>query len=397
MTNNPNQETVSGGKILIVEDEPELLAPLEYSLRKAGFTTHSAADGLNACRMVGSWRPDLILLDIMLPDLDGWEVCRMIRRHPEETVASIPIMMMTALGNAENRYKGLELGADAYLAKPYAMKEVILQARNLVARQRQQGRLRQQVTEWRQGEQCQIDLQDMIFHELRNHLLVVGGFSEVLTRGSSQLNQEKNRGYLEAIRRSSSYLAKLADEFLLLRRVEEKRLELPRQAIDPGILLVEMTQMFKPVAADQGIELKLEVPGTLETVLINDAGLRVILANLLGNAIRYSQAGTRVSLGFRLDQQNTYCFEVLDQGPGIAAAEQKSIFERFKRGAAREGNSQGSGLGLYIAKTLVEAMNGRIELSSRPGDGSCFRVLLPAGVDNCGAPQAEAPKPGYSS
>lgn len=383
MTTELVKEVAHGGKILIVEDEPELLDPLEYSLRKAGFTTHSAADGLNACRLVGSWRPDLILLDIMLPDLNGWEVCRMIRRHPEATVASIPIMMMTALSAAENRYKGLELGADAYLAKPYALKEVILQARNLIARQRQQSQLRQEVMEFRSGEERQADLQNMIFHELRNHLLVIGGFSEVLSHKSAQLDPEKSRSYLEAIRRSSNYLAKLAEEFLLARKVEEKQLELPRQAVDPLALMEEMAEMFGPVAKDQGIELRLE-PGALAIALLNGAALRVILANLLTNAIRYSEPGTRVSLGCWLDPQNDYCFEVRDEGPGIATAEQKIIFERFSRGASQGGHSQGSGLGLYIAKTLVEAMNGRIELSSQPGRGSCFRVVLPAAVDGYG-------------
>lgn len=381
MRSEHDKDLAQGGKILIVEDEPALLAPLEYSLDKAGFVTHSAADGLSACRLVGSWRPDLILLDIMLPDLDGWEVCRLIRRHPEPTVASIPIMMMTALGTSENRYKGLELGADAYLAKPYALKEVILQARNLIARQRQQSQLRQQVTTLRSAEERQADLQDMIFHELRNHLLVVGGFSEVLSRGAIPLEREQSRGYLEAIRRSSSYLAKLADEFLLLRRVENKNLQLPLQAIDPGALLQEMMQMFAPVAADQGIELKLEGAEAMVTVLINETALRVILANLLSNAIRYSGPGTRVSLGGRLDPQGDCRFEVRDQGPGIAPEEQRKIFARFTRGAAQEGNGRGSGLGLYIAQTLTAAMNGRIELSSTAGEGSCFRLVLPAGGD----------------
>ena len=363
-----------------MEDEPELLEPLDYSLRKAGFDTFAAADGLNACRMVGVCRPELILLDIMLPDLDGWEVCRMIRNHPESRIASIPIIMMTALVTADHKFKGLELGADSYLPKPYSMKEVILQARNLVARRRQQELLREEVDRRQRGDQLQSDLQNMIFHELRNHLLVIGGFSDVLRRDQASLDQKKSHRYLEAIQRSSSYLANLAEEFLMLRKVEAGTLALPRQLVNPAAIAREMSQMFEPAAADQGVQLQLRPPQGEETASLNATALRVVLANLLSNAIHFSPPDSAIGLGWGRDDQSRVYFEVQDAGPGIPLAEQPRIFERFYRGQGQEG-TRGSGLGLYIAKTLVAAMDGQIELSSEPGRGSCFKVILPALAD----------------
>ncbi|MHB1400288.1 MAG: hybrid sensor histidine kinase/response regulator, partial [Trichloromonadaceae bacterium] len=359
---------------------PELLDPLDYSLRKAGFDTFAAADGLNACRMVGSCQPELILLDIMLPDLDGWEVCRMIRSHPDGRIASIPIIMMTALATADHKFKGLELGADSYLPKPYSMKEVILQARNLVARRRQQERLREEVDRRQRGEELQSDLQNMIFHELRNHLLVIGGFSDVLKRDQASLDQNKSRGYLEAIQRSTNYLANLAEEFLMLRKVEAGTLALPRQLFDPAAIALEMSQLFDPVAADQGMQLQLLPPREEGTASFNATALRVVLANLLSNAIHFSPPDSTIGLSWGRDNQSRLYFEVRDAGPGIPLEEQSRIFERFYRGQGQE-RTRGSGLGLYIAKTLVAAMDGQIELSSEPGRGSCFRVILPALVD----------------
>lgn len=119
-------------KILIVEDEPELAVLLEHFLRNKGFFTAVAGDGLSACRMINAMRPDLILLDIKIPELDGWEVCRLVRKIPDRSLADIPIMMLTALATNQDRALGLELGADDYMTKPYSLKEIVLRANNLI-------------------------------------------------------------------------------------------------------------------------------------------------------------------------------------------------------------------------------------------------------------------------
>lgn len=120
------------GKILIVEDEPELAELLERFLRRHGFSTAVAGDGLSACRLINTLRPDLILLDLMLPELDGWEVCRLIRKIPDPGLARIPIIMLSALHAAENRAQGLKLGANDYIAKPYSLKQVLQRSTILI-------------------------------------------------------------------------------------------------------------------------------------------------------------------------------------------------------------------------------------------------------------------------
>ena len=135
---NRTLAAVTRGKILIVEDEPEIAEMLEYALRRSGFTTVLAEDGLHACRLIERERPDLVLLDVMIPGLDGWEVCRLVRSVPDPEIATTPIIMVTALGSQNDRIKGLELGADGFIPKPYSVREVVLQAGNLVARRRQE-------------------------------------------------------------------------------------------------------------------------------------------------------------------------------------------------------------------------------------------------------------------
>jgi len=129
------------GTILIVEDQPDLAALLEYQLQAQGYATLLAEDGLSACRLAGSEQPDLILLDILLPDLDGWEVCRLIRGRRDEPLGSVPIIMLTALGSMNDRLRGLELGADAFIPKPYSVREVVLTARRLIERRHHERQL----------------------------------------------------------------------------------------------------------------------------------------------------------------------------------------------------------------------------------------------------------------
>ena len=125
----------AGAKVLIVEDEDSLAEILEFNLLRQGFAVALAQDGLDACRRIGQERPDLILLDLLLPLLEGWEVCRMIRSHQDQQISQVPIIMLSALAQEKDKLKGYELGADIYLTKPYSIKEVILQSRQLIEQQ----------------------------------------------------------------------------------------------------------------------------------------------------------------------------------------------------------------------------------------------------------------------
>jgi DNA-binding response OmpR family regulator len=129
----------AAGKVLIVEDDEYIAELLRYWFSRAGYLTRTAADGLAACGMVQQERPDVILLDLMLPGLDGREVCRLIRRHGDIRIASIPIIMLTALSAVEDQVRGLSLGADLYMAKPYSVRDVLNAAGGLIGRRRDCG------------------------------------------------------------------------------------------------------------------------------------------------------------------------------------------------------------------------------------------------------------------
>ena len=221
-------------RVLVVEDEPEILEPLAHSLHKAGYVVLRAEDGLSACRSIGSDNPDLVLLDIMLPDLDGWEVCKLLRQHPDPSVAGIPVIMLTALNSPHDKYRGLELGADAFLPKPYAIREVLLQAGNLIRRRRQTLDLENRIKALNSQQNRTVELHHLLFHELRNQLFILNGYTALLHKGTDTGNTQTCR---EAIYRSSNHLQTLAEEVLLIRQVEDGGLALQSEAFDADQLI----------------------------------------------------------------------------------------------------------------------------------------------------------------
>ena len=363
----------TAGKVLIVEDEAELAEVLEYNLRRSGFRVLTAHDGLSACRLIGAERPELILLDLLLPDLDGWEICRLIRGHHDAALAATPIVMMTALGSLDDRLRGLELGADAYLAKPYSIKEVTLQARNLLARRRERQTLADGVAALQAGAALAGDFQDMLFHELRNQLLIIGGYSHLLAKGIPALSLDQG---LDAIQRSVRHLDSLAEGFLLCRRVEAGDFQLPLACQNLHALVEETIDLYRPLATVKGMDIRFSAE-TVPSLVINSTAMRLVVSGLLENAIKYSDEGQAVDLHLQVSTANEVTLAVRDCGPGIPAAEIDRIFDRFYRGEGAAGKSRGSGLGLYICRTLTRAMGGRVEVQSVFGEGSCFTVRFP--------------------
>jgi len=364
-----------GGLVLIVEDEPEIAESLEYCLNRAGFDTLIAQDGMAACRMIGERRPHLILLDILLPLLDGWEVCRLVRSHPDPQDASVPIIMLTALSAPQEKFRGLELGADAYLPKPFSMREVVLLAQRMVDRRRAQLSVKRELEDLRSTEALRSDSQGALFHELKNQLLIIAGYAELLAKDRSEESLGQNHDSVKVIRRSASYLSSLADDFLLLRQVESGLLSLPLERLDLAAVLKEVILLHHGSARARKITLTLR-KSPLARIRSNAAACRIVFSNLIDNAIKYSRMGGTIRIGV-LQAETALHVEVADSGPGIPEDEQEHIFERFYRSSRQKGISTGTGLGLYAARALIEAVGGSLVLAHSGAQGSLFRVELP--------------------
>lgn len=363
--------------VMIVEDDEDLLDLLQYRLRKEGFATVIARDGNEGYRLLDEVEVDLVLLDILMPGMDGWEVCRSLRGHRDRRVASLPVIMLTALSTGENRIKGLECGADVYLSKPYSIREVVLNSKRLIGERQERLRLQAEVDAMREKEQGVYETHRMLFHELRSQFTVIGGLCHRMLQSDDPQKLStlaRERGYLAVIQKSVNQVSDMADEMLILSRLGAGDLTLPRTNCRLDEIVSEIIILCNAKARMKGVDL-LVSPVPSSPVPLHRLAVKIILSSLVENAVKYSPPSSAVSL--RVSVANgVVTLEVKDQGPGIPLAEQEKIFEPFFRGEGVRDSHPGSGLGLYSVKRLAEALGGEVRIASVPGSGALFTVLF---------------------
>ncbi len=342
--------------VLIVEDEPDCATLLSYRLQREGYETVIASSGEEAIDAAQCSDPDALLLDIMLPALDGWEVCRILRESSKGKF--LPIIMLTALTDEEAKVKSLTLGADDFVTKPYSVSEVLLKLRNHIERRRMMLRLRA-------GEVEQQTALRYVVHELRNSLSAIGGFS------SLALRQDDPPRYLKTIHAAAAHAASLLNDTSLLLRLEKQAVRLDGGHVALAPLLEEAIALMADSAARSQVSVVV-VSRTAAAVRGEPMAIRQVLLNLLANAIRFNRTGGRVWIHCQEDVQWAE-LSVTDEGRGIARSEWETIFAKFSRGSNSD-DVKGEGLGLYLVKLLMEAMGGSVAVASRPGTGSTFTV-----------------------
>jgi two-component system sensor histidine kinase/response regulator len=344
--------------ILIVEDEPDVAEMIRYNLEKENFRTIVANSGAEALQAAEVHAPDLVLLDIMLPDLSGWDVCRILRGSAKSH--SIPILMLTALSSEEARIKGLTLGADDFVTKPFSIKELLLRIRKMIDRHAALNSLLETEKE------KDLSLRYLV-HELKNSVTVIGGFSALALRKRDPEN------YLGRINAVAKHADSLLNDASLLSRLEMREGSLPMDSVDLAALTEEAVDSFRDLAKQRQIEITF-LEKTSSKVLGNASAVRQVLINLISNAVKFSRDGAKVWIGLT-EEMAWIHLSVKDEGCGIPSDEMPRIFDRFYRATGSE-QIKGAGLGLYIAKLLVGAMTGKISVESTLGTGTTFTVSL---------------------
>jgi len=343
-------------KVLIVEDEHDLAELLSYHLQKENYETVIASSGEEAIDAVQCHKLDAVLLDIMLPGLNGWEVCRILRESTEGR--SLPIIVVTSLSDEEARIRGLSLGADDYVSKPYSIKELLLKIGKHID---QHQTIKQLQTRDREQDTA---LRYMV-HELKNSLNVIGGFS------SLALRKDDANTYLKKINTAASHAESLLNDASLLSRLETGGEYLSIGHVDIGPLVNEVVDYFHDMAKRKQVEI-IEENSTTSHVQGNGTAIRQIIINLVSNAIKYNRKGGTVLISID-DKNDRVNISIRDDGKGISSDDIAHIFDKFYRAAGSE-RIKGAGLGLYIVRLLTNAMGGEVTVASQPGTGCTFTV-----------------------
>ncbi|MBE9056689.1 hybrid sensor histidine kinase/response regulator [Sphaerospermopsis sp. LEGE 08334] len=391
--------------ILVVDDNPINLKLMDYTLSAAGYNVKMEANGLNVIQKVNDIMPNLILLDIMLPDISGFEICEQLQADPR--TQSIPIIFMTALADTMDKVKGLSLGAVDYITKPFQKEELLARVRTHLHLQSLITSLERQNQELRQLTQRNEDLEQrvaertaklqaalekekelsqlksrfitMASHEFRTPLAIISSSSGILQKFSDRLSAERKEQHLQTIQNTIKHITQMLDDVLMINRAEAEKIELHLETSDIIAFCRHLKEEIETTSNQHTINFYVDLgEEIMENYLIiqfDEKILRQILTNLLTNAIKYSPSHNLVNFSLTKNN-NQILFKISDRGIGIPEADQANLFEPFNR-ASNVGTIAGTGLGLAIVKKCVDLHQGKINVESRAGEGTTFTVSLP--------------------
>ncbi len=363
------------GHVLVVDDEIFNRELLEDLLDNEGHKVSLAGDGAAALKQCDRTSFDVILLDVMMPKIDGFDVCRRLKSNRH--TAFIPVLLVTALNNRQDRLKGIQAGANDFITKPIDGQDVKLRVRNAIYTKKMYDQLHEEHLRLLESESLREDLSNMIVHDMRTPLSVISLSIQLITRQELKSTDPAFVTIIDRINSSCRNLTDMANLILDSRRLEEDKMPLNKEKHNLDIILNEVTAMLEPMAANIG-SLTASLEGNENIVVDCDADLiRRVIINLAVNAIKVvaKKSGT-VAIKARLDGAEVRIF-IVDNGPGIPPEFQEKIFTKFGQvEAKRQSEFHSSGLGLTFCKLVVEAHGGRIGVESAVGQGSTFWFTL---------------------
>jgi len=365
--------------ILIVDDEPGNLQLLGSFLKKNQYGVGVAQNGQQALDFVDKKIPDMILLDVMMPDMDGFEVCR--RLKVMDCMKDVPILFITALSDTESILKGFRAGGVDYINKPIVQEEVLARISVQLSNKRLIRDLSKANSDLQQLNQLKNRFLGMAAHDLRNPLGAIIGFSEFILEEEYGPVQEEQVPILKRINSASQQMLNLVNDLLDVSVIESGNLVLQISKGSLKQLLEERVALLELAAAKKGITLTSTFQ-TEENSEFDSERMAQVVDNLVGNAIKFSPKQSEIKI--RLAKENDQMvIEVCDSGPGISAEDQQKLFGEFQQLSAKStAGEKGTGLGLAICKKIVDVHQGKIVVDSKEGSGTAFIVMIPILVND---------------
>lgn len=360
-------------KILIVDDDPALRTLLRKMLGEQGYTIVEAEDGQQALAILIQSLPDLIISDIRMPQMDGFEFFKRLSKNP--LWSGIPFIYLTAYNDYESYRQSKELGIDDFLSKPVDMPLLLSVIK---------GRLHR-ADQIKKAMDTELDtikkkLLHLFSHEFRTPLTHIKGVSDILTDESVDFDEDSLRKFYQILKDGTDRLQLLMEEFLTVARIEAsyamREAREFRAPFDLSRVVDEIKLQFMNRAKEKEITLIKEIPSKDVRVVGCEAQIREIIKRLMDNAISYTSKDGIVKMSLTV-LDRAVSVEIQDTGSGIEPKELPHLFERFYQGGRFQNDQQGVGLGLYISRTFAELNGGTLNVSSTPGVGSKFTLLLP--------------------
>lgn len=382
--------------IMIVDDNPQNLHVLDKLLTENSYNVRPALDGAVALNAIKSVCPDLVLLDIRMPDPDGYEVCRQIKS--DKRTADIPVIFISALDAPEDKIRGFEAGGVDYITKPFQREEVLARVRTHLSLKLAKEILKRSNEELEKivgqrtaelarakdaaelANKAKSEFLANISHEIRTPLNAIIGYSSLL---NSMISDETQKQYLNVIESGGKSLLILMDDIITLSKIEAGKMVIRYESSDIRLIFRQIQQIFSPRMIEKKIDFRVCVSDEIpEKLMADQSCLRQCLLNLVGNAVKFTEKGyirllAELSHSEHNPEGTDLVITVEDTGIGIPPESHDKIFEAFRQHDGGLNRKYGGpGIGLTIVKRMAEMMNGTVLLESEPDKGSIFKILL---------------------
>ena len=351
--------------LLIIDDEPDNFDVIETLLNDQDYELHYAASGQDALTSLDTFDPDLILLDVMMPGIDGIEVCRQIKGTLKWQ--AVPIVMVTALNSKSDLADCLNAGADDFISKPVSAIELRARVHSML-------RIKHHYDDLQTLLKLREDMVNMIVHDLRNPLAGVLLSLDLLI--NVDYPQEQLKSKLGQTYSSAQSIKLLIDDLLQIALLESGKIRFNYKEIDLHKLIDSAISNFAEIAAKKNQSIVTQFPEKLSGKILIDAKMiHRTLENLLSNAIKFSPPNSQIIINVESMKSGEIKIQVIDSGPGVSETLQQKIFEKYEVGTLMPDISQ-VGLGLAFCKMVIEAHQGKISVSKNEPQGAIFEIIL---------------------
>ena len=357
-------------RILVVDDQPANIQIVGAVLGKLGHEIIPAADGPTALKRVALRMPDLILLDLLMPGMNGCEICIQLKLNPEWK--DIPVIFLSAADDKDLIVRALNAGGVDYVTKPFNQAELVSRVRTQLALKAANDRLKQLAED-------KDELLGILAHDLKNYLGGINMSAGLMSGQIKRFNDERLTQLSDNMIRSSGLAMAFVKEFLA-NSATDHGFTIRPAPVNLTDVAAAAVEQYQEAARRKKITIQTDFPAEAVTALADASAFDQILDNLISNALKFSPPGKRIFVSILSTGNHAECI-IRDEGPGFTAEDKARMFRRYGRLSARPtGGEPSTGLGLSIVRKLVQGMGGELLCDSNPGEGAVFTIRLPRPV-----------------